>query len=91
MDKESIKQELILRVNALPEMKKKINKSDIQSFELTAQNLMATPVFAEKIMETLKQILKDKEIVFASEEERSELRQFLKPTNTELLRKYMTQ
>jgi hypothetical protein len=91
-DKELIREELMLRVSALPEMNRKIDKSDFESgFEATAGHLMATPAFANKITSILKEILEEKNIVFSSDAERSELKQFLKPAQTELLRRYMQQ
>lgn len=84
-----IREELVLRVNALPEMNQKTNKSDFSSsFELTASHLANTPTFAQKITATRDKILEDRGIVL-SEAERKVLRQFLKPTQTELLKKYM--
>jgi len=91
-DKELIREELMLRVKALPEMNSKIDKSDFGSaFESTAGHLMGTPAFANKITSILKGILEEKNIIFSSDAERSELKQFLKPLQTELLRRYMRQ
>ena len=91
-EEELIREELVLRVNALPEMNRKIDKSDFgMAFEATAGHLMGTPAFASKITSILNGILEEKNIVFSSDAERSKLKLFLKPTQTELLRKYMQQ
>lgn len=88
---ESIREELVSRVNALPEMNRQVDKSELDlSFASTASHLMATPTFAAKITGTVDNILLERGLVL-SDAERKDLRRFLKPTQTELLKKYMQQ
>jgi len=91
MDKESIKQEFIRRVTSLPELNRQIDKSGFVKMQAIAESLKGTPAFAQKLTAILNQLLEEKGILFSSAEEKSEWVSYLKSTNAEFIRKYMSQ
>ena len=91
MYKEAIKNELVREVELIINSTRNPVKSSvgISKLKALANHLGTIEDFTKKINSKLNEILKEHNITeFESEEEKNELIQYLKPTVTELIRKY---
>ena len=94
MDKEAIKDELIreseLIINSTSNPVKRA--SGLNKLKALGNHLKTTEDFNQKLTAKLNEILEEKNITFEGEngeEEKNELIEYLKPTITELIKKYL--
>lgn len=91
MDRDEIKNELVREVEEIINSKSNPVKRATGLNKLGALSTQAGTLddFTKKITEKLNEILVNKKIVIENEEEKNEFMEYLKPTITELIRKYL--
>lgn len=91
MDKEEIKNELVREVEVLINSDTNPVKraSSVNKLGALGNHLGTLDDFTKKITEKLNEVLQSKNIVIKNKEEKNELIEYLKPTITELIRKYI--
>lgn len=91
MNKENIKNELILEVQKLLNISEnKIGgNSGLGKIQAIAEHMGKADNFSKKIVDLLNEILVKKKIEFKDEKEKDSLIEYLKPTITELIQKFI--
>ena len=91
MTKEQIRDQLTVEIQALlqKEEYQRKNVNGIQALRELSSHLKQGKDFSHVITDTLNEILKKNDVSFETEEEKSALIQFLKPTVADLMRQYI--
>ncbi|NMH26174.1 hypothetical protein [Flavobacterium solisilvae] len=92
MNSENIKSELISEVQKLlnrPENKIGGNSSGLEKIKAMSEHIGKADNFSKKIVDLLNEILVKNNVEFKDEKEKDDLIEYLKPTITELIQKFI--